>query len=348
MKIKNNKNNNGENRTSILTIGGILGEGVTCIGSRNPSYRYILQEQMAFAIATGKPFLDHFETIQNSVLIFRNGKADYSQTEKRLDLKNINEDLSENLIIKENKYHFRIKPSIEPEAQDSLETYHEDIFSYLKTVIKVLDISVFIIPDLNDIRMSCKSYLENEFEGCKSTYTEESLRSPKLQNIDYHRDIDSVKHLRDFAARENILIITGHDIGSRGGFSYSHGPLYADNKIYLLENKKGWELIIRGSAYVPTSNFKLEYKDFIGFRIAKKEKERMTNLSLLDSEKKIITLLIKKGPMRFTDITKNTSLPSSTLAQKLKALQTEKKGCWIVHSNGTYEAVRRDCFWFDG
>jgi hypothetical protein len=347
VKLKTNRNDSGENQPSNLIIDKILGRGLTCIGSTEPFYRHILQEQMALSIATGRPFLGCFETAQHKVLILRNGRADCLRTEKRLGLENTNEDKSASLIIKENERHLRVKPSIKTEAKDDLDGYIFDIMSYLLTAKNVHNIGVFIIPDFIDFRMSCKSYLENEFKGYESTYAEESLKSPKLQNIDYHRDVDSVEHLRNFAAWENISIITGHDIGTRGGFSYSRGPLYADQKIYLVKNCKGWELKIPSNDYVPTSNVKMEYNDFNYFQITEEEKEKMANLSLLDSEKEIISYLIKNGPTRFMDIVSKTGLPNSTVVQKLKALQEDKKGCWITHKDGFYRAVRKDCSWLN-
>ena len=149
-----------------------------------------------------------------------------------------------------------------------------------------------------------------------------------------------MRRLRDFSSNTDTAIVLGADLNSRGYFSLSdgRGPVYSDNKLYLKAKKEDkWILQVAGSEYVPSGDYNLDYNPYTHFQLSKVAIAKMKDLGLTENDKKVIDAMWGIGNMKPIEIEKRSGLVHSTSAQRVEALQKQKKGSWIIkNADGTY------------
>ena len=316
----------------INLIEGILGFGVTALGLNDKTYRRIIEDQLAVALAEGKPFLGAAPTTKTAVCILRYSRADYEQTRERVDG-------VEGVLVEQVDY-----PRIGLDGTQGLIKKLESLKS---------SAGFIILGDFYEIRTGLQTYIQHAIREEEKKEKKEDKGEEKKKDIDasnpkycsyfiQERDYHNIYALRDLAFESNISLVLSFDLTTKGNFNSSHGPAprYCDNKIRVVKKGKGdlWNLEVDGSHYVPGGDYELVYKPYSYFQFPQGEVSKMKSLALNENDVKILDAMWDKGPMKAKDIEKLTGLKHATLYQRLDYLQRSEKGEWILRTDKkTYE-----------
>jgi hypothetical protein len=307
-------------------IDKLLGPGVTIIGSSKPVERYILQEQMVLSIATGEDFLGILKTLKSEVLYVVHGPADY----KAMNARALNTPGIE----------VRIGwPRLSQGGMRELE----------KVVEKRRDLKAICLGDFNNIRSSPKIWLEK----WKEAKLEESQTPGPFDKQDLRREVTvhDIRRLRDFAVKNDVSIVTGAGLSTKGVLYEMAALGHRDAEIHIWKVRDGHELeVLPDSIYVQamTWDLVLDY-DNRSYSLREEAKRRMkvagseasAPLPLTPKDKTIIDAMWDEGYMKLSVIEKAADLPHSTVAQRVKALQRKDKGEWIFKASDDYYFVNQ-------
>lgn len=338
----------------------VLGGGVTIVGSRKPKVRLRFQVQIGETIAIGQSLFGSLETEQANVAMYCTNYADYKEAKRLIRNKHI---LDRSLYIRELPRGLRVEyiDEVVTLKEHSNKHYHPyKLIARMYEAADTQDVKVFILPDIAHIRTTMGDYIKHLDQLLSTIETPrkgEKANAPPLSSVFQNAhwanalEVESMKQLQDFAQRKRAYVITGHELNRKNKFSYTSGHLYADNRMYLQENKRGWELNIEGSESIPTETWNLDFDHFLGFQLSATEKRRAQKISLNERDMKVIDCMHGIWRMRLTDIVKATWYPKPTVQTILDRLQKESKGKWIVkHPDSPYpiyELIRRDRPWVD-
>ncbi|MFC1866520.1 winged helix-turn-helix transcriptional regulator [Thermodesulfobacteriota bacterium] len=306
-----------------MLIKGLLGPGLTVIGSEYPQYRTVLQEQMAMAVASGEMFLETLDTQSCQVLFVRHGQANYKETEKMMG-------------------HF-VKSNNRLDLRDGWKrigkqgSSQKDCISQLKEYKKEYDdFKLAFLGDFDDLKGQLYEWYKEYLSKLKKL--DKSIDIRITQSLIRDIEVENINRLKDFAKICGVSIIIGHNLNTNKKL-YSRGSLcYRDNEIHIIAKKEKWDLkVIQPSRYVPTRTWPMKYDEnnlFSFEESTKKEIEKMKvgtmkELPLNGNEKTIIDCMWDKKSLTPGEIIKETGIPHSTVYQRLKALESEEKGKWV-------------------
>jgi len=333
--------------TKTDPIPGIIGRGVTAIGAESPRFSNIFQEQVAISVCTEKPFWGCFKVNRSEVLIHRKNHADYKQTEERTKAH-----INEGLFVERNKCRIEPKTLIKElkVLPPSSSYYNDDLIEFLDSFIDKHPEAGLVVPGhLDDIRFLTGNFIKIALGLGNDKKVD--WGNPLGANYSINeRDRMNINSLRDFSLKNDIAILIAADTGSKGKFNaqYGRGAFFCDNQLLLKEGKDNkWTLKLQGE-YIPSDIYNLTYNPYTHFQLEEGELMKIKGLDLNENERKIIDLLWDKGSMKLFEIERETKIKHASVDQRLKALQTEKKGCWIIRTGMTYQVDKsKERPWFD-
>jgi hypothetical protein len=308
-------------RTELI-IDNLLGPGVTIIGSEEPMYRYVIQQQMGISIAKGEKFLGIVDTQKSEVLYVADGTASYEEVTGLGD----NTGVSDGLHI-----YF---------SWDRIE--QGGILKLQQELKRFPRVRVAFLGDFEEIRsfqvVWRKNYLkrselqesqdnEEKTQGTNDPFSNQAMKRVMAR--------DNINRLKSASWELETGIVIGEDLNTRRRLHNWDGLRYRNNEVHIYKSSNNFKLEVRpGGNVLPESwdlYFDNEKRLFLPIGDFKPEarKSQAQELSLLENERAIIDALGNEflPASKIADI---THIPRPTVYQRLDALQDEKKGRWIL------------------
>jgi|WetSurSiteA1Bulk_404760.scaffolds.fasta_scaffold99596_2 hypothetical protein len=163
-------------------IEGLLGPGVTILGSELPFYRSVFMKQMAVAVATGPMFMGLLKARPCRVLYVAGGRAEYDSFKARVGAGVINLDVRAGWPRMGKRFM---------EVLDGLKKEHAGL-------------GLASLGDYAGIRRELP-FMENALAA---------------QDIAREKDYQDLRDLRDWSARHRVSVVLGHDLGTKGSLLY--------------------------------------------------------------------------------------------------------------------------------
>jgi hypothetical protein len=291
-----------------IFIDGVLGPGVTVLGSELPHHRRIILEQMAVAISSGEDFLGLLKVERCKVLFIARGEAEFlsfrsraetGTPQKKLDLTSKWPRLG-NGCIRELRQYFetQFKPGV-----------------------------VFL----------------GDYSGIKRQMPRTDGNLIVAQELAREGDYRDIKLLRDLSAAKDVALVLGHDLSTRGQLLYAGSLKHRDNELRIRRVREEWILeVLPFSNSVSADSWSLHYDDELKiFRIDDSQLRRRPDgkLPLVKNEQMIIDALWESGPLTMKQLMEKTKIPYTTLHDRLKALLGKEKGEWIVRLETESEPI---------
>jgi hypothetical protein len=288
-------------------IQGLLGPGVTVLGSELPYYRNVLMGQMAVAIASGEKLMGLLEVRQCRVLYLAGGRAEYDSFMARVG---------------EGVPDLDVRASWARMGKGCTEALE----AYLKERIGV---GVASLGDYAGIRRELP-FLEGNVVA--------------MQDMSRQKDYHDLRDLRDWSARHNVAVVLGHDLGTKGTLVYPGALKYRDNELRMRQVRGVWILeVMAGSRHVTADAWAMDWdEDHKCFRFPPSVIRRRSGvpLPLNDNERLIVNTLWDMPLLTFREIRERTGIPYTTLHDRLKALQTRAKGERLIKLETEGEPAR--------
>ena len=280
-----------------IFIEGILGPGVTVLGSEMPHHRRIILEQMAVAISSGEEFLGLLKSKQRQLLFIARGNAEYEAFRSRVNLKKKDLDLRHEW------------PRFGKGCMEHLSQH----------LMKHFNLGVVFLGDYNGIVRKVPYADGNIIAG---------------QEVAREKNYRDMARLRDWSSKNEVALVLGHDLSTRGQLLYAGSLKYRDNELQIKQVRGEWRLeAVPGSNYVSAESWPLLYDDERKFFRVSDSVLRARpggKLPLVENERQIIDTLWESGPLTTKQIMEETKIPYTTLHDRLMALQTKEKGEWII------------------
>jgi hypothetical protein len=297
-----------------LLIDKLLGPGLTVIGSDKPIHRYNLQEQMATDVARGEKFLGLLDTYKCRVLIATHGPKDYRALKERYQG-------SEFLDIRERW------PRIGDGCLRELRSYKETC----------PDFELAFLGDFQDLRSTFNKWCRKKYSAACNT--EEPSVKIDFQPVVGEMEVENVKRLARFSDEYGIGIVIGDDLNTKGNPYYWRSLRHCHDMIRIRTVKGEWRLeVLSGGYHVRPMTWGLTCNDTNFFQFDatfKKEAIKVKakargELPLTEREIAILDAMWDKGPVTPREIINETKIADATVYQRLKALQSKKKGEWVL------------------
>ena len=186
-------------------IEGILGPGVTVLGSELPNHRRILLEQMALAISSGERFLGFMNVEQSRVLFIARGRAEYEA--------------------------FRSRVNIPPRGLHVTHDWPRVKEGCMRELIKYLE-------DHSSLRI----VFLGDYAGVKRKMPSADGNIIAAQELARENDYRDMKRLRDWSAENSVAVVLGHDLSTRGTLLHTGSLKYRDNELWIRQVRSNWRL----------------------------------------------------------------------------------------------------------
>jgi hypothetical protein len=301
-----------------ILIDRLIGPGLTVVGAEVPQYRYMIQEQMAEAVATGGRFLGLFDTYQSRVLLVAHGRADYEGARERL-----------RRVAGPGKGWL---PDIRSEwPRVGVGCFNQ--LGYYKQANP--DFRLAFLGDFENVKSTIntwyaqlKEVLAEKEEGTDYFTKQQLIRGMDVENVD---------RLRNFAVENGVCIVIGQDLNTHGRLYSWQGLRYRDTEIHIVRQGDGYRLkVVPPSTVMQTGEWEvmMEGDKFINpereVAMDRQEECDCDCVSLNDKEREIVDAMWNRGVMRPGEVARVTGLSRSTVYQRLRALESDAKGRWVV------------------
>jgi hypothetical protein len=278
-----------------MIIDRILGPGLTVISSESLSIRYHFMRQMAVAIATGQKFLDHFDVRKSKVLFIAGGIADYQAFKKVVD-----------------------HPIPFLDLQESWPQVGKGCFTNLENYIS------------SHKGLSLRSIFLGEYEVIRRRLPRTKDDLIPAQDLAREKEFEDIKRIRDWSSSNNISVIVGHRLSTRGKLYYGGAINNRDNELRILYrgtrlNRRLVLEVAEGSNFITVGEWDLEHdSNNSSFSLRKEEESRESMNQQGDNPNDVDILKAIDSSNDFPtyqEIEELTGIPHSTAHGRLKSLE---------------------------
>jgi hypothetical protein len=285
---------NEKNIDPEMIIDRIQGPGLTVISSESLSIRYHFMRQMAVAVATGQKFLDNFDVQKSKVLFIAGGIADYTAFKKVVDHPVPYLDLIEKW----------------PQLGKGCFAHLDNYISSLKG------------------HGLCSIFL-GEYEVIKRRLPHSKDDLITVQDSAREKEFEDIKRIRDWSFANNVSVIIGHRLSTRGKLYYGGAINNRDNELRILyrgtrSNRRLVLEVAEGSNYLTVGEWDLEYDSMSNSLSLKKQeecKESMVQQGTNPNDVAIFEVIHSANDFpTYQEIEEVTGLPHSTAHGRLKSL----------------------------
>jgi hypothetical protein len=280
---------------SEMIIDRIYGPGLSVISSESLSIRYHFMRQMAVAVATGQKFLDYFDVQKSKVLFIAGGIADYTAFKKVVGHPIPYLDLRE------------AWPQLGKGCVTDLDNY---ISSSKGRGLR----SIFL----------------GEYEVIKRRLPHSKDDLITTQDSAREKEFEDIKRIRDWSFTNNINVIVGHRLSTRGKLYYGGAIYNRDNELRIIyrgtrSNRRLVLEVAEGSNYLEVGDWDLEYdseSNSLSLREQEECKERMVQQGINPNDVTIFKAIHSSNDFPTNqEIEEVTGLPHSTAHGRLKSLE---------------------------
>jgi hypothetical protein len=254
---------------------------------------------MAVAIATGQKFLDHFDVRKSKVLFIAGGIADYQAFKKVVDHPIPFLDLQESW------------PQV---GKGCFTELHNCISGYKGRGLR----SVFL----------------GEYEVIRRRLPRSKEDFIPAQDFAREKQFEDIKRLRDWGSSNNISVIVGHKLSTRGKLYYGGAINNRDNELRVLyrgtRSYRRFALeVAEGSNYLTVGEWDLEHDSMSNSFSLRKEEESKGSMNQQGNNPNDVDILkaIRSSIdfPTYQEIEELTGLPHSTAHGRLKSLEKREK-----------------------
>jgi hypothetical protein len=267
---------------------------------------------MVEAVATGRRFLGLFDTCRSRVLLVAHGRADYEAATARL--RAIARPGTQGLLDIRGEW-----PRVGSGCINQLR-YYKDANP---------DFNVAFLGDFENLKSSINTW----FAQLKQVLAEKEEGTDYFtkQHLIRGMEVENARRLKDFAIEQGICIVIGQDLNTHGRLYSWQGLRYRDTEIHIGKRGDVYRLeVVPPSTLMQTGEWELRLEDN---KFRSREKVTMSQvdcIALNDKERAILDAMWDKGVIRPGEVVKATGLSRATVYQRLKALESEAKGSWVV------------------
>ena len=278
-----------------MIIDRILGPGLTVISSESLSFRYHLMRQMALAIATGQKFLDHFDVRKSKVLFIAGGIADCQAFKKVV-----------------------AHPIPNLDLQESWQQIGRGCFTDLESYIS------------SHKGHGLRSVFLGEYEVIRRRLPRSKDDLLTAQDFAREKEFEDIKRLRDWGSSNNINVIFGHKLSTRGKLYYGGAINNRDNELRILyrgtrSNRRFVLEVAEGSNYLTVGEWDLEHDSMSNSFSLRKEEESKGSMNQQGNNPNDVDILKAIHSSidfpTYGEIEELTGLPHSTVHGRLKSLE---------------------------